>query len=87
MTFDPFAQFGGAPGMPARQAFAIVPGDPLPALPAVIFVGRGGDVTLRAVDSETDVTYRDVPGGTYLTVRAAEIRAAGTTATDLIGEI
>lgn len=86
MIHDPFAQTASAPGMPARNAFAIQPGQPLAMIPAVIYVGGAGDITLRAVDSTSDVTYRSVPAGTYLTVRAEEIRAAGTTASDLIGE-
>lgn len=87
MAYDFYAAQAPAAGMPARQAFAIVPGQPIATLPAVIYVGGAGDITLRPVDSSEDVTYVGVPAGSYLTVRASAVRAAGTTATNLIGEV
>lgn len=87
MTRDPFSNFSGAPGMPARQAFSIEPGTDLPLVPSAIFVGSGGDITLRAIDSDSDVVYRNVSSGSYLTVRAAIVRAEGTSAADLVGEL
>ncbi len=87
MIRDPFRNFGGAPGMPARQAFPIEPGAELRFVPSAIFVGTGGDIALRAVDSDEDVVYRNVSSGTYLTVRAAFVRAEGTSAADLVGEL
>ena len=40
---------------------------------------------LRAVDSTQDVTFVNVASGTILDVRATVIRAAGTTASNMIG--
>lgn len=73
---------------PSRAPFAIVPDDDaeLPAIPKGIYVGSGGDVTLRGVDASVDVTYRNLPDASYIAVRARYVRAAGTTAGDLVGE-
>lgn len=87
MPIDPHAHHAAAPGAPARRAFSIVPGSPLPWIPAAIYVGSGGDVALRSIDSDDDVVYRNLPDGSYITVRAAIVRAAGTTASNLIGEV
>ncbi|HWJ70935.1 MAG TPA: hypothetical protein VNS79_12920 [Sphingobium sp.] len=72
---------------PARQAFAITPHataeiDPLPK---AIYVGGGGDITLRAADSNSDAVFRNVAAGQILDVRVRYIRAAGTTATGIVG--
>jgi len=73
---------------PSRRPFAITPSDddPLPLLPKGIYVGTGGDVTLRGVDSEEDVTYKNFPSASFIAVRAKFVRATGTTAADLIAE-
>lgn len=72
----------------ARAPYAITPDDgtPLPAVPKGIFVGTGGDVTLRGVDAASDVTYRNLPDASYIAVRASHVRATGTTASHLIAE-
>lgn len=73
---------------PSRAPVAVVPSDtqPLPLLPKGIYVGTGGDVVLRGVDADADVTYRNLPDASYLNVRARFVRATGTTAADLIAE-
>ena len=73
---------------PSRAPFAILPSDtvPLPDLPKGIYVGTGGDVTLRGINAAADVTYRNLPDASYIAVRARFVRATGTTATALIGE-
>jgi hypothetical protein len=77
MPNDRFSTYADSPDSPANHAFAIVPSDSaeLPAVTKAIYVGTSGDVT-----------YRNVPDGAYLTVRASHVRAAGTTAADLVGE-
>lgn len=74
--------------LPSRAPFPIVPDDDdeLPLLPKGIYVGTGGDVCLRGVDSDEDVTYKNLPSASYINVRAQYIRATGTTATNLIAE-
>ena len=88
MAFDPFAFNSDTPTAPAAQAFAIIPSNTveLPQPTKAIYVGTGGHVTLRALRSSADVVYRNVPAGSYLTVRAVYVRATGTTAADLVGE-
>lgn len=72
----------------SRAPYAVTPDDTalLPSVPKGIFVGTGGDVTLRGVDSAADVTYRNLPDASYIAVRASYVRATGTTATNLIAE-
>jgi hypothetical protein len=88
MPSDRFSSYADSPDSPANHAFAIVPSDSaeLPIVTKAIYVGSSGDVTLRPLRAAADVTYRNVPDGAYLTVRASHVRATGTTATDLVGE-
>ncbi len=73
---------------PSRHPYAITPHDSaaLPRVPKGLYVGSGGDVTLRGVEAESDVTYRNLPDASYIAVRASHVRATGTTASDLIAE-
>lgn len=72
----------------SRKAFAITPHatNPINPLPKGVYVGTGGNVTLRAVDSDEDVTYHNLADGAYINVRVQFIRAIGTTASNLIAE-
>lgn len=74
--------------LPARTATAVVPSDAvaLNPVPRGIFVGTGGDVTLRAVGSAADVTYRNLADASYIGVRVQYVRATGTTALNMIAE-
>jgi hypothetical protein len=88
MTIDSFANFTDSATAPAPAPYAITPNDTvaLPIVPRGIYVGTGGDVTLRGIGSAADVTYRNLPDASYIAVRAAFVRATGTTATDLVAE-
>jgi hypothetical protein len=72
----------------SNDPFAIAPHDSneLAVIPRRLYVGTGGNVTLRGVDGAADVVYKNVGNGVYLNVRPQFIRATGTTATDIIGE-
>lgn len=85
---DPLAHLTDSTIAPSRAPFAVTPHDvnELPILPKALYVGTGGDVVVRGVDAAADVTYRNVPAGAYLMVRAAFVRATGTTAAHIIGE-
>lgn len=87
MSFDNFGSALDSLIAPARNCFAITPHDvsALPALPKAIYVGNGGNIVLRAIDSAQDVTFVNVASGTILDVRATVVRAAGTTASNMIG--
>lgn len=86
MNSDAFGHFSDSPSAPARRAYAINPHNQtmIEPLPKALFVGGGGTLTLRAVDSDADVTIV-VSGAQILPVRASHIRAAGTTATGIVG--
>jgi len=83
---DPFQSFADSPVGPARTATAVTPSDSvaLQRLPKALYVGGGGDLTLRCVDSGTDVVMSAVPAGSILPVRAQFVRATGTTATAIV---
>lgn len=85
---DPFTSYSDSASGPAINPYAIVPSDSamLPKVPRGIFVGSGGDVTLRGVGADDDVTYRNLPDASYIAVRAQYVRATGTTAANLIAE-
>lgn len=85
-AFDRYESHVPALADPARNAFAIAPHDsqPLAILPKAIAAGVAGRVVLRAVDSPGDVTFT-LAAGQILPVRALYIRAAGTTAGELVG--
>ena len=85
---DRFKNTADVPFGPSTNPFSITPhdSDPLPEIVNGIYVGGGGDVTLRCKDSDQDVTYRNLTDGAYINVRATHVRDTGTSATDLIGE-
>ncbi len=85
---DIFADRADSEQGPSRAPFAIVPSDSviLPGIPKGIYVGVGGDVTLRGIGSSADVTYRNLPDASYIAVRALYVRTSGTTASALIAE-
>ena len=72
---------------PASMAADVTPSDsaPLPIASKRLWVGGAGDVSIVTTGG-VSVTYAGVPAGTYLNVRAAQVNATGTTATDIIAE-
>ena len=80
---DRFRNHADSPMAPASNAFAITPSDvgSLPVATKAIYVGGGGDITLRPLHAEADVLFAAFPAGGILDVRASAIRATGTTAT------
>ena len=87
MPIDNFSTTSDSPIAPAQDCFPIAPDDiaELSKITKAIYVGSGGDVTVRALRADTDVVFRNVPDGYILDIRASAVRANGTTATDLIG--
>ena len=88
MPIDTFSNLADSPIAPSRNAYAVTPHatNALDPLPKALYIGTAGDVTLRSVDGAADVLYKNVAAGSYLMVRAQFIRAAGTTAADIIAE-
>ena len=89
MGIDSFLQFTDSPSEPATGAFAIVPHatNELPFVTKAVYIGGAGDVTLRPLNSETDIQFRNLAAGSVLDIRAKAIRVAGTSATFLVGLI
>jgi hypothetical protein len=87
MPFDIFEPALDSLIAPARNAFSVTPDDTnaLASLPKAIYVGTGGNITLRGVDSTQDVIFYNVSNGSIIDIRAKFIRATGTTASNLIG--
>jgi len=87
MTQDPFAAVSDSVIAPASEAFAIIPKDngELTRATKALYVGTGGDIVLRAVGSQEDVTLRNVVAGSVIAIRVRAIRATGTTAANLVG--
>lgn len=84
---DKYAQFGNSLISPASSSFAIVPHDSeeQPSITKAIYVGTGGDVSLRLADDASDRVFRNVADGSILDLRVRFVRATGTTAADLVG--
>jgi len=73
---------------PSTSAVGLTPHDTnaLPVVPKRLYVGTGGDITLRPNGAGTDVVYKNVADGVYLNVSPSHIRITGTTASDIVGE-
>ena len=82
-TFDPYAIDGDLTAPPEWGA-AIIIGEPLKIATRAIYVGRGGDITLVMLRGNV-LTLYDVPQGSFLPLRIAEVMAEGTTADRLTG--
>ena len=72
---------------PASLAAEVIPSDvaALPIASKRLWVGGAGNVVLITTGG-VSVTYAGVPAGTYLNVRATQVNATGTTATNIIAE-
>lgn len=83
---DQFSGHGDAVSAPATRGVAVVPHDvnALADIPKALFVGTGGNLTMRGAGGGTDILFRNVPDGSVLPFRAQFVRAAGTTATDIV---
>lgn len=49
-----------------------------------VYVGVGGDIEVRAQESSAFVVLKNYPTGAWIPGIVAEIRASGTTASDLV---
>jgi hypothetical protein len=83
---DPFSNIADQVSAPATRAVAVVPhdGNALADIPKALFVGTGGNVTMRGVGGGADTVWRNVPSGSVLPFRAHYVRATGTSAADLL---
>lgn len=86
MPIDTFQFSADHPAGPSRAPFAVTPHDTdaLPVVPKALYIGVSGDVTLRGVAGNADVTFRNCAAGQILDVRASHVRATGTTAASIV---
>lgn len=72
----------------ATQASAVVPSDTvaLPDVTRYLYVGVVGDVTVVMAEdpAQTPVTFKAVPAGTILPIAVSLVKAALTTATNIV---
>lgn len=89
MAVDRFVGYRDGPLEPARQANAVTPSDgtPLAVVAKGLYIGTGGNVTLRAVDSAADAVYKNLANGSYINVQVLYVRLTGTTALDIVAEV
>lgn len=82
---DPFSNSADAVSAPATRAVAVVPNDavPLADVPKALYVGTGGTIVMRGTGA-ADSVWANVPSGTVLPFRARYVRAAGTSAADIL---
>ena len=87
MGIDSFLQFTDSPSEPATGAFIITPHatNELPFVTKALYIGGAGDVSLRPLNSDTDVQFRNLAAGSVLDIRAKAVRVSGTSATFLVG--
>lgn len=71
---------------PATRTAAVTPHDsnPLTDIPKALFVGTGGNLTMRGVNGSADQVWKNVPDGAILPFRARYVRATGTSAADIL---
>ncbi len=83
---DQFSGTMDSVSSPATRAVAVVPHDlnPLADIPKALYVGTGGNITMRGVAGIADQLWKNVQSGTILPVRAQYVRATGTSAADIL---
>ena len=83
---DQFQNSADQVSAPATRAVSVTPHDSnaLADIPKALFVGTGGNLTMRGVNGTADALWKNVPSGSVLPFRAQYVRATGTTAADLL---
>ena len=83
---DQFSNSADQVSAPATRALAVVPHDSnaLTDIPKALYIGTGGDITMRGLNGSADQLWKNVAAGAVLPFRAQYVRATGTTATDLL---
>lgn len=83
---DQFSSSADQVSAPATRAVAVLPHDAnaLADIPKALFVGTGGNITMRGVAGSSDQLWKNVPAGSVLPFRAQYVRATGTSAGDIL---
>jgi hypothetical protein len=82
---DKFADYPTSLTAPARDGLQVTPDDvtDLPVLPRAIYVGSGGDLSVRMAGGQS-IAFQNIPAGSFLPIRAQRVNLTGTTATGLL---
>jgi hypothetical protein len=83
MVDDPYTRASRQPSC-RSDAVTTHNTNPLPVVSDELYVGVGGDITMRLEKDASDRTFKNVIQGSTLYLRATHIRTTGTTATNLI---
>lgn len=83
---DQFQSTADTPSAPASRAESVSPHDSnaLSDIPKALYVGTGGNITMRGVSGGADRVWKNVPAGAILPFRAQYVRATGTSAADIL---
>ncbi|KGD86576.1 MULTISPECIES: hypothetical protein [Rhizobium/Agrobacterium group] len=83
---DRFANMQASLSGPASSGFSITPSDgsDLPEATRALYVGTGGNLTVRMLSGET-LTLSNVSSGSLLPLRITRVLATGTTAAAIAG--
>ena len=67
--------------------FAITPSNSVDlAQPTIaIYLGTPGDLKIDAVETGTEITFKNLANGVFHPIRAKKVYATGTSASDIIG--
>lgn len=82
---DKFALHASKLSDPASDAFSVTPHDTndLPSVSRGIYIGGDGNLSIITL-AGTTVTFANLVAGTIVPIRAVQIRATGTTATNIV---
>lgn len=83
---DQFSNNADHVAAPAVRAVAVVPhdGNALSDVPKALFVGTGGNITMRGAGDGADHVWKNVASGSLVPFRASHVRATGTSAADIL---
>lgn len=83
---DKFSGFTDSPTAPASQSSTVTPhdSDALASVSKAIYIGTGGNISVRLAGDSTDRVFTNLPNGSILPIRVTHIRATGTSAADLV---
>jgi hypothetical protein len=71
-----------------RKAEAVTPADSDISSGRIylgLYVGTGGNVSVRMADDSADVTYTNVQSGAMLPIAVKRVNSTNTTATNIVG--
>lgn len=85
---DAYEKFSTGLSSPLRGAFSITPNDTteLTNVTRALYVGGSGDIVVVFEDG-SEVTLKNLQAGVWHPMRVRQVKATGTTATDIVGGI